>query len=264
MAQLEVLSKDKNHVSFLLSDASAAVANTLRRLIMEHVPTLAIEDVEFAKNSSALYDEIIAHRLGLVALKTDLETYNTKESCKCKGEGCARCQAVLTLKAKGPCTVYAGDFESKDPKVKAVYPKTPLVKLLKGQELELIATAKLGFSSEHVKWGCGLVWYKHKPLIEINEKKNTNPEACAQSCPVSVFDVKDDKLVINKQNHLKCHLCMACVDVAANNSVQVQKSPSDFVFYLEPWGQLSPQEIIQTAVQSFQDMLKAVEEKIKQ
>ena len=263
MAQLEVLSKDKNRVEFLLSDANAAIANTLRRLIIEHVPTLAIEDVEFLKNNSALYDEIIAHRLGLIVLKTDLETYNLKEECKCKGEGCARCQVILSLKAKGPCVVCASEIESKDPKVKPVYPKTPIVKLLKGQELEFIATAKLGFGSEHVKWSCGLAWYKHKPVIEINEKKNTNPDACAQSCPVKVYDVKDNKLVINKQNLLKCHLCMACVDVAANSSIQVEKSPTDFIFYIEPWGQLSVQEIIQTAVQSFQNMLKTFEEKLK-
>ena len=263
MAVVELVSKDKNKVEFLLKDANAAMANTLRRLIAENVPVMAIDDVEFSKNSSVLYDEIIAHRLGLLVLRTDLESYNLKSECKCKGEGCARCQTTLTLSAKGPCTVYGSDFQCKDPKVRPVHGKTPIVKLLKGQELELIATARLGFGSEHVKWSPGLAWYKHKPLIDINEKKNTNPEACAQSCPVDVFEVKDGKLAVNKKNHLRCHLCMACVDVAANNSVSVAKSPDEFVFYLEPWGQLDAGEIIDVAVKAFQDMLKDFEENLK-
>ncbi|MBI4148306.1 DNA-directed RNA polymerase subunit D [Candidatus Woesearchaeota archaeon] len=261
---VELVSKDKHRVEFMLTDANAVVANTLRRLIMEHVPVMAIDEVEFHKNSSVLYDEIVAHRLGLLALKSDLESYNVKSQCACKGEGCARCQVTLSLKAKGPCTVYAGEMECKDPKIKPVHAKTPIVKLLKGQELEFIATARLGFGAEHVKWTSALAWYKHKPLITINEKKNSNPDACAQSCPVDVYGVKDGKLAVNKKNHLRCHLCMACVDVAANESVTVEKSPNEFVFYLEPWGQLSPQEIIETAVHSFQAMLKSMEEKLKE
>ncbi|MBI4016400.1 MAG: DNA-directed RNA polymerase subunit D [Candidatus Aenigmarchaeota archaeon] len=263
MVVVEVIAKDKNRVEFSLTDASAAFANTLRRLIIENVPVLAVDEVEFSKNSSALYDEILAHRIGLLVLKTDLESYYLKSACKCKGEGCARCQVTLSLSAKGPCTVYASDMQCKDPKIKPVHGKTPLVKLLKGQELEFIATARLGFGSEHVKWSPGLAWYKHKPLIEINEKKNTNPEACVQSCPVDVYEIKDGKLAINKKNHMRCHLCMACVDVAANNSISVEKNPSEFVFYLEPWGQLDAGEIVEVAVSSFQGMLKSFEEKIK-
>ncbi len=63
----------------------------------EEVPTMAIEDVEFRKNNSILYDEIIAHRLGLVPLKTDLKSYNLPEKCKCKGEGCARFQLTVPI-----------------------------------------------------------------------------------------------------------------------------------------------------------------------
>ena len=56
-----------------MKDTTPSFANTLRRVVTEDVPTMAIEDVEFRKNNSILYDEIISHRLGLIPLTTDLK-----------------------------------------------------------------------------------------------------------------------------------------------------------------------------------------------
>lgn len=264
MADIEFVSKDKKsgRVQFLLKNTSAAFVNSLRRFMTEAVPTLAIEDVEFTKNSSALYEEMVAHRLGLIALETDIKTYNLPSKCKCNGEGCARCSVKITLSAKGPGTVYAEDLKIKDPKIKPVHPKTPIVKLIKGQELEFEATAVLGQGKQHMKWSPCLVWYKHKPLIEIDEKKCTNAEAVAHVCPVSVFDVKDGKLTINKENYLKCTLSNACADIAENNSVKVTPSQTEFVIYLEPWGQLTPTEILSAATDQFRELLTELDDKL--
>src|SRR3989344_298872 len=225
MADIQLIEKDKKsgRVTFYIKDTNAALVNSLRRFATETVPTMALEDVEFTKNGSLLYEEIIAHRLGLIALETDLQTYNLPNKCKCNGEGCARCQVKISLSVKGPGIAYAEDMKIKDPKIKPMHPKTPIVKLLKGQELEFEATAKLGQGKQHMKWGSCSAWYKHKPLIEIDEKKCTNAEAVAQSCPVSVFDARNGKLTINKENYLKCHLCNQCVELAENNSVKVKK-----------------------------------------
>src|SRR3989338_7641852 len=139
MINIETIESEpkNNKLAFMLKGANAAFANALRRAVLEEVPTMAIEDIEFRKNSSVLYDEIIAHRMGLIPLTTDLETYNLPSDCKCKGEGCASCQVKLTLDVEGPATVYASDLKSKDPKVKPVFPGMPINKLLKGQKLEL-------------------------------------------------------------------------------------------------------------------------------
>ncbi|MBW2997208.1 DNA-directed RNA polymerase subunit D, partial [Candidatus Woesearchaeota archaeon] len=124
--------KKQNRVVFLLKNATPAFANMLRKTIIDEVPTMAIEDVEFRKNSSVLYDEIIAHRMGLIPLATDLKSYSMPAECTCKGEGCSKCQLQMTLKAKGPGYVYASDMKSNDPKVVPVEPKIPIVKLIKG------------------------------------------------------------------------------------------------------------------------------------
>src|SRR3989338_9050267 len=49
--------------------ANESLANAIRRSVAE-VPTLAINEVEIFKNDSAIYDEMLAHRLGLIPLKT--------------------------------------------------------------------------------------------------------------------------------------------------------------------------------------------------
>ena len=107
--EIKMLDKDKKsgRVSFILKNSTPAFANSLRRVILEDVPTMAIEDVEITKNSSLLYDSMIAHRLGLISLTTDLKSYTLPSKCKCEGKGCARCQVTLTLSVKGPGVVYA-------------------------------------------------------------------------------------------------------------------------------------------------------------
>ncbi|MBN2112287.1 DNA-directed RNA polymerase subunit D, partial [Candidatus Woesearchaeota archaeon] len=227
------------------------------------VPTMAIEDVEFSKNNSVLYDEIIAHRLGLLPLTTDLKSYTLASKCKCKGEGCARCTVKMTVKSKGVGYVYASEIKSKDPKIKPAYPKTPIVKLIKGQEIEAIATAQLGTGKEHAKWSPCLAYYKYKPVIDIDAAKCTNAQEVAESCPADIFEVKNGKLAVKKDNLLNCHLCGACAEAAANNSVKLNESEKDFVFYVEPWGQLSVKEIVTKAAEIFEEQLEEFEESLK-
>jgi len=244
--EIELLEKKQDKMVFLLKGTSPSFANMLRKTIIDEVPTMAIEDVEIRKNSSVLYDEIIAHRLGLIPLSTDLDAYNIPADCTCKGEGCSKCELLLSLKVKGPGYVYASDLESKDPKVKPVYPKTPIVKLIKGQTLELEATAVLGNGEDHVKWSPALSFYKYKPVIDI-KKGVVDPQAVAGICPVDVYSVKNGELVVNKDKLFDCHLCCACTDIDPEH-IKLNESNSEFVFTVESWGHLLPKEIITTAV----------------
>ena len=244
--------KNKDRMSFEIAGVDISYANTLRRLFMNEVPVLAVEDVEFRKNDSGLYDEILAHRLGLIPFKTDLKSYNLASECKCKGKGCAHCQLKMTLKAKGPGTVYASDIKTKDPKVKPVYPKMPIVKLLDGQHLELEATAVMGLGKVHAKWNPCLAYYKDMVDISI-EKQPDNKEEIVEQCPVDIFTIKKDKLEVVKEKVDDCILCDACVNLS-DDKIKVQSNGS-YLLSVESWGQLEPKEIVVKAIDAYNQQL---------
>ena len=163
--KVEKLSKKNEKLSFLLKDAEDSFINAMRRMVLEEVPTLAVEDVEIKENSSVLYDEMLALRLGLCPIKTDLKSYVKKEDCKCAGEGCARCELKIVLKGSKKGYVFADEAESMDPKCNFVH-KMPVVKLLPKQKVETQMTAILGSGKEHAKWSPGLIWYTGYPEIK--------------------------------------------------------------------------------------------------
>lgn len=258
--EIAFLDNDKKHnrISFFLKGATPGYANALRKTIIQQVPTMAIEDIELRKNSSALYDEMIALRLGLIPLKTDLKSYTLREKCKCKGEGCARCTVAITLSAKGPGTVYASELKSKDSSIKPVFPQMPIVKLLKNQELEFEATATLGTGATHAKWSPGLAWYSYKPTLTINNNSK-KLEEFRDKYPQQIFD-KEGKIDKNKIMDLNL---VKAVDGVCDDVIKVEYDDTEFLFYLESWGQLSHKEIMSTALDILDEKLDEFDALIK-
>lgn len=153
---------DGNKLSFGVDGTSPQFVNALRRIIIAEMPVMAIESVTFYNNSSIMDDELMAHRLGLIPLTTDLKTYNSPSECTCEGKGCGKCTAILTLEAKGPGTVHSKELKTTDPKIKPVYDTIPIIKLLEGHEIKLEAKAVLGSGRDHMKWQGGLATYEEK------------------------------------------------------------------------------------------------------
>jgi DNA-directed RNA polymerase subunit D len=172
---IKIIKKSDEKISFS-TDMPINLANAVRRSV-NYIPILAIDALEISKNDSALYDEIIAHRAGLIPLKN--ENLRLPEECGCeKEDGCGKCSIKLKLSASGPCTVYSTDLS---PKSIVLY-KMPLVILDKDQELEFVAIAKMGLGKTHAKFNPGLMYYKYaedadgedeasfKKLIEESKK----------------------------------------------------------------------------------------------
>jgi DNA-directed RNA polymerase subunit D len=221
--------------------------NSLRRSCTDLVPSLAIEDVTITGNNSALYDEVVAHRLGLIPLKTDLKTYNYLKDCKCKGAGCARCTVTFTLSKKGPCLVYSGDMKSSDKNIVPVFGKMIIAKLFENQELEFEAKAVLGVGAVHAKWSPCLAYYKFTPRIKIDNKKVKDAQEIVDCCHKHVFIAKSKTNVeVDNKHLLDCDLCLNCVE--KSEGISVESDDKDILFTIESWGQLSPKKIYNQAV----------------
>ncbi len=256
---MKLVSKNKEDTrrTFVVEGEPYWFVNSLRRIMATEVPVLAIEDVEFRKNDSAAYDEIVALRLGLMPLKTDIKNLNLKSECNCKGAGCSMCEVKYHLKEKGPKTVYAKHIKSSDPKLMPVFEDMPIVKLGKGQELEFEAIAVLGKGNVHMKWSPGLFHYKYFP--KINTGKSTCTEAIDR-CPLGILELKAGKVVVNELKQLDCHLCEACSD--ACKDIKVELDENKHVIMMESWGQLTCKEIVHKASSIFEDKLNEFAEKI--
>ena len=143
-------------MKLLLKGIDRVYANALRRFAISEVPCMAIDEIVIHENSSVLYDEILAHRLGLIPLTTDLEGYILPQDCDCKTSlGCTKCRVLLVLDAVATDevkTIYSGDLVSEDTRVKPYVDNIPIIKLAPSQKIKLEAYAKLGKGRHHAKW----------------------------------------------------------------------------------------------------------------
>lgn len=249
--------KKKNKLVVLMSNGSEAFANAIRRLILEEVPTLAIEDVEIKENNSALYDEMFALRLGLIPIKTDLKSYVPKEQCKCAGAGCAQCELKMTLKAGKKGYVYAEEAESADPKCTFVYPKMPVVKLLSKQKLDVTMTAVLGKGKTHAKWAPGFCYYKREPILKVG--KVENPELVAKSSTDGVFVLKNKKLELVQEKVHDSQLLEYYSELDKGITVEYG---NNIILTVESWGQLSCKEMLQKSAALLLEKVETMEKLI--
>lgn len=255
---MEIKLIDKNEFSarLVIEDVDSAFMNSLRRIIISEVPSMAIDEVVVIENSSMLHDEILAHRLGLIPLRTDLDSYNLPEECSCKSElGCNLCRVSLTLDVEAKesiRTVYSGDLTVENPNIKPVSEKIPIVKLAPNQRLRLEAYARLGKGQKHAKWQpVSLCAYKHFPKVKLNEKECDSCGKCVDICPKRVLSVSEGRKKLELRNVIDCTLCHDCVNACPKSppAVEVAWDKDVFVFDIESTGALPIDRIVGKALE---------------
>jgi DNA-directed RNA polymerase subunit D len=238
---MKIISKKNNQITFS-AKIDESLANAIRRYV-DQIPILAVDEVEISKNDSPLYDETVAHRIGMIPLKMD-KTISEKSV------------EPLTLIAKSDGIIYSGDLKGK---VSPVYDKIPITILKKGQEFEVLATAKVGKGSEHVKFSPGLMFYRNSIKIKLDKDC---PKEIVNICPQGVFKLENGKVVVADEE--KCDMCEACTDFCikvGKNSVELTPS-EELVITVESFGQISEEEIFKKAVEALKDDLKEVAKKV--
>ena len=266
--EIKILEKDDKSMRLLIREADVPLVNALRRITISEVPSMAVDDVVIIENSSIMQDEMIAHRLGLVPLKTDLESYNLPEECPCKSEfGCNLCRVTLTLDVEakdGTTTVYSGDLKSENSVVVPVSDKIPIIKLAKGQKLRLEAYARLGKGKNHAKWQpVSMCAYKYYPKITVHVKNCDACSKCVEMCPRNVLAKTDSRVEV--RNLMACTLCMDCVEACPKEpkAIEVGHEKNAFIFALESTSALPPEAVVKQAVKILNKELDEFEDQIK-
>jgi len=153
---IDILQKEEERIVIKFSNVPRQYVNAIRRLSISEVPTLAIDDVVILENSSVMHDEAIAHRLGLIPLRTDLDRFVMPHDCDCKSTlGCSKCRVLLVLDSEAnekTKVVTSGELLSEDELVKPVSNDIPVVVLAPSQKLKFEAYARLGVGKDHAKW----------------------------------------------------------------------------------------------------------------
>lgn len=234
---MELLEKSENKISFK-GKMDVSLANAIRRSVSE-IPILAIEECDFYKNDSALYDELIAHRLGMLPLKNQ----KLKE-----GE-------TIELKLKGKGEESGVELLSGELGELSVYPNMPIVLLGKNQELEVVARASVGKGSEHAKYVPGLMFYRHFPNIKIS-KEGESIKELAELFP-KVFEFTN-KLTV--KNASVCDLDND--DLKKYPGIEISFD-NNLVLEIESWGQITSKDIFVEACKALKADLGKLSKAIK-
>ncbi|MCD1293480.1 DNA-directed RNA polymerase subunit D [Methanocella sp. CWC-04] len=249
--KVDIIELGERKAKFVITGVTPAFANGLRRAMVSDVPKMAVDYVDIYDHTSVLFDEMLALRLGLIPLKTNLDQYVLKEECECKGEGCALCQVSFTLSAEGPCMVHSGDMKSSDPETVPADDNIPIVELKEGQKIVLTAVARLGYGDEHAKFQpvCA-AGYKNVPIISVSDRCDLCG-TCVDACPREIYSMEKNKLVVGDM--YKCSLCKLCVEACDTGAIDVSTDNTSFIYTVETDGSFTAKDMILRAAQSIKD-----------
>lgn len=178
-----------NKLEFSVDGTIAEFANMIRRYGISGIPVFAIDSAVIYENSSVMFDEYLAHRLGQVPLLTPAKS-------------AAGAEVTLVLDEVGPKVVYSSDLKSSDKDVGPAREKIPIVTLGEGQKLRLEAKAKLANGKSGSKFQAGLLSYGidgDKFSFKVESFYQMEPkDIIARACDTVVDDLSELKKGLKK------------------------------------------------------------------
>jgi DNA-directed RNA polymerase subunit D len=261
--QIEIVKMEDTRAKFILKNSSPAMANALRRTMLQDIPKMAIDKVDFHlgpimqddkeyESVTSLFDEIIAHRLGLVPVPTT-DQFTFQKDCSCGGVGCPGCSIMYSLNKVGPGTVLSGDLlPLGDSTLKVKDEFIPIVELTDSQAVLIYATAVMGTAKQHVKWQAAFgVGYSYMPAIEIDAAKAADSDVrdyAVKTYP-GLFKAEDGKLVVDDIYRASRYGKAIQQDPVLQDVVSIDWDDSNFIFKFETDGSLTAQQVLDKAVE---------------
>ena len=237
--------------------------NSLRRTMISELPKLAVNDVVIYDNTSALFDEIIAHRLGLVPIPTDLSLLSFRDECVCKGKGCPNCTVRYTLSKEGEGTVLSGDLQPAEKSWAITEDKIPIVELYGDQRLILEVEAVLGRGKTHAKWiPVQSPGYRMDVSIEFDKKNASDvKEFVEKKLPKDLVDIKGNKIELKDPKKLP--IFESYVEKNKIDYFTISKNPNKYTFSFETDGSLSAKDVLIESAKILQEKYAELGKQLK-
>jgi len=240
--------EEGNLTKYLVKGVTPAFMNAIRRTIINNVPCLAVDEVTFYENDSVIFDEMLANRLGLLPIKTDVKTYKLGDTVK------------LVLEKAGPCDVTSKDIKCTDPKIEIIDKKLIITKLGKDEKIKLEMTAKMSVGSEHARFQSAIVSFNEVPKIN-NDVSHKNTKALIEAMPTGTIEEKAGKLFLLDPYNIKTQNQFA--NILEKFEVEIEYVKDEFVLSLETTGQLSSKEVIASSLNQLNEKLEEMSKEVK-
>ncbi len=233
---MNIIKKSDNIIVFS-AKTTDSLANAIRRSSYS-IPMIAIDEIEIAKNDSALYDETIAHRLGLIPIKMKKDE---------KKDGVLKFK--ISVKKEG--FVYSkdisGDFE-------VVYGEIPITLLKADQEIKIKGTTKMGTGNEHTKFLPGIIVYRNMSEVTLDKEFE---DVVKKVFPEVEIKTKGDKIII--KDNLEKSIVDFCEGLALRNKKESEiKNTDEIIFTVESFGQIPVEDIFKKAISVLKKDLKGI------
>lgn len=251
--QITIRSTGRDDVDFILSDVDLSLANSLRRVMLAEIPTLAIDLVDIQINTSVLADEFLAHRMGLIPLHSDdIDKLKYTRDCTCE-DHCDKCSVVLELRANcetsDTMNVYSSHFQIvsdagfklgapviRDPQRKGVL----ICKLKRHQQLHVRCVAKKGIAKEHAKWSpCSAIGFEYDPYNKLKHTDYWYEESVESEWPLTQNADWEEPPV-------------------PGEAFDYMAKPNKFYFNVETTGVLPPNAVFQRGCDELQQKIATV------
>ncbi|MFP3268955.1 MAG: DNA-directed RNA polymerase subunit D [Desulfurococcales archaeon] len=267
---VQSISVDGETAEIRFLDVPTELLSALRRIIIEEVPTMAVDNVLVLENNSILHDEVLAHRLAMIPFYSEkaVEKYSSPEKCiECtQCEGCyTRAFLEVSNEDSDRRVVYAKDIRPEDPDVYPIIPDIPIIVLGKGQKISVELELRLGRGKEHIKWSpVSISVLLSVPLVEFDISACQNPEDCLKC--VSSFSEELSRIISKKKKgELKLEkfsntsVLRFCEDRPCKGCIKVNYLENERILRFESTGSLSPKTIIDLSLKTLREKLERVD-----